>query len=268
MPKIGSRTRKILLGGGAVAILAAPLANAAGEGQPVDGGSRNPSQDSRQSYTRETEIISNVNTYGTRQSNKSDNGGGAVYGCRSKAGGSAKGNEPCVRSTNLADGLAFEFNVNAGALGGLITVGRGGDAAKPFTTNATGVADGLNADRVDGRQGSDLLGKTEKAADADKLDGVDSAEFARAGNFLQARIAANGTDVLSGARPSGTAATAVDADTTRVTFPVDVSSCAITATPGGATPQAVSVAPVTGTPAAVDVNFATERAVVHVQAAC
>ena len=39
---------------------------------------------------------------------------------------------------------------------GLITVGGGGDAKKPFTTNATGVATGLNADRVDGADASAL----------------------------------------------------------------------------------------------------------------
>lgn len=268
MPKLGSRTRKILLGGGAVAILAAPVAGAAGEGQPLDGGARNPSNDTRQSYTRETEVIANVNTYGTRQSNKSDNGGGAVYGCRSKAGGSAAGNEPCLRGTNLADGLAFEFNVNAGALGGLITVGKGGDAAKPFTTNATGVATGLNADRVDGIEGANLLQKTEKAADADKLDGVDSADFARTANFLQARISSNGTDVLSGARPAGTSATAPDADTTRVTFAQDITGCSVTATPIG-DPVAVATAAVDGTPRAVDVNFAGgTRPALNVQVMC
>ena len=47
-----------------------------------------------------------TSTYGTRQSNKSANGGGAIYGCRAKTGA---GNKPCVRASNLADGLAFQF---------------------------------------------------------------------------------------------------------------------------------------------------------------
>src|SRR3712207_850722 len=123
MPKLGSRTKTILLAGGCTAILAAPFAGAAGEGQPLDGGARNPSNNQSQNYTRETEVIANVNTYGTRQSNKSDNGGGAVYGCRSKAGGTPAGNEPCLRATNLADGHAFEFNAATGARAGTITVG-------------------------------------------------------------------------------------------------------------------------------------------------
>jgi hypothetical protein len=139
-----------------VAICVAPFAIAAGEGQPVKGGSRNPSSNASQAYTRETQIIANTSTYGTRQSNKSDNGGGAIYGCRSGAGGSAKGNEPCLRSSNLAQGYAFELESH-GTQGGLITVGNGGDNDKPFTTNATGVADGLNADRVDGKNASDIV---------------------------------------------------------------------------------------------------------------
>ena len=113
------------------------------------GGARNPSSDARRAYTKETEIIANVSTYGTRQSNKSNNGGGAVYGCRSAAGGTPKGNEPCVRASNLADGRAFEFNANGGTEVGAIT---GPATAAPFTTTATGVATGLNADKVDGKR--------------------------------------------------------------------------------------------------------------------
>jgi len=106
-----------------LAVCVAPFAIAAGEGQPVDGGARNPSNNESQSYTRETEIIANTSTYGTRQSNKSDNGGGAIYGCRSGEGGSGKGNEPCIRAVNLAKGYAFEFE-SKGTQGGKITVTR------------------------------------------------------------------------------------------------------------------------------------------------
>ena len=110
-----------------VALMVAPFAGAFGEGNSVRGGARNPSPDARRAYTKETEIIANVNTYGTRQSNKSNNGGGAVYGCRSAAGGTPKGNEPCVRASNLADGRAFEFNANGGTEVGAITgPGHGG----------------------------------------------------------------------------------------------------------------------------------------------
>ncbi len=111
--------------------------------------------------TQETQIIANVATtnantggYSTRQSNKSSTGGGAMYGCRAAA---APENKPCIRANNLANGLAFEFNTTSGTTAGTITAGAGGDAAKPFTTNATGVADGLNADRVDGQNATDIV---------------------------------------------------------------------------------------------------------------
>lgn len=136
-----------------VALLVAPFAGAFGEGNSVRGGARNPSPDARRAYTKETEIIANVNSYGTRQSNKSNNGGGAVYGCRSAAGGTPKGNEPCVRASNLADGRAFEFNANGGTEVGAIT---GPATAAPFTTTAKGVATGLNADQVDGKSADEI----------------------------------------------------------------------------------------------------------------
>ena len=251
-----SRSRGVLLAAGVVAVVGAPaVAVGAGEGSPLDGGARNPANDARQNYTKETEVIANVDTYGTRQSNKSDNGGGAVYGCRSKAGGTAAKNEPCLRATNLNVGSAFEFN-SGGVLGGLITVGKGGDGAKPFTTNATGVATGLNADRVDGRSGEDLLGKTEKAADADKVDGVDGSDLARNSSLLYARVAGDGTTVQS-ARPNSVSATVVDADTTRLTFPTDVDACSFTATQSeGGTPTALSAVPTSGNARAVDVSSA------------
>src|SRR5919112_1435432 len=119
-----------------VAVSATSIAFGAGENRPLNGGARNPSNNATQEYAQETEIIANNGTYGTRQSNKSDNGGGAIYGCRSKAGGTPTNNEPCIRANNLADGLAFEYETN-GALGGTINVAKPGDAAKPFTTNAT-----------------------------------------------------------------------------------------------------------------------------------
>jgi hypothetical protein len=136
-----------------VALMVAPFAGAFGEGNGLRGGARNPSPDARRAYTKETEIIANVNTYGTRQSNKSTNGGGAVYGCRSAAGGTPKGNEPCVRASNLTDGRAFEFNANGGTEVGAIT---GPATAAPFTTTAKGVATGLNADQVDGKSADEI----------------------------------------------------------------------------------------------------------------
>jgi hypothetical protein len=187
-----------------VALMAAPFAGAFGEGNSVRGGARNPSSDARRAYSKETEIIANVNSYGTRQSNKSNNGGGAVYGCRSAAGGTPKGNEPCVRASNLADGRAFEFNANGGTEVGAIT---GPTAAAPFTTTATGVATGLNADKVDGKDATDL-----------------QAKFATV----------TGTTGALGDKRGATASARTGAGVYTVDFDADVSKCARTATIAGA----------------------------------
>ena len=129
-------------------------AYATGEGKPILGGARNPGSDQSKSLSKETQIIASNSTYGTRQSNKSSSGGGAIYGCRSAAGGSANGQEPCIRANNLSSGLAFEF-ATSGTTGGLIT---GKDAnSVPFTTTATGVATGLNADRVDSQSADQIV---------------------------------------------------------------------------------------------------------------
>jgi hypothetical protein len=260
--------KTLLVAGGLMAIAVPAGALAAGEGQPVKGGARNPANDARKNYTRETEIIANVDTYGTRQSNKSDNGGGAIYGCRSKAGGSAQKNEPCIRAVNLNVGNAFEFQTG-GVLGGLITVGRGGDGAKPFTTNATGVATGLNADRVDGREGSDLLGKTEKAADADKVDGIDGADLARAGDLLFAIVDSSGN--VTASRGGEVDASGPTGDNTfTLTFPKDVSACSFTATQRGATAGDVSLSATTGggRNVIVDQDGADAPAAFQVQVLC
>jgi hypothetical protein len=251
MPKLGTRSRTILLAGGATAILAAPFAGAAGEGQPVDGGARNPSNDQSQNYTRETEIIANVGTYGTRQSNKSDNGGGAVYGCRSKAGGTPARNEPCLRATNLADGSAFEFNAQSGASAGTITVGNGGDTKKPFTTNATGTADGLNADRVDGKNADDFVAKS------------DAGQFAQGADLLFARVTAAGE-----ASGRGVAGSSDAGAVTTVTFNRDVNTCSYTVTETGSTPGDTYAAESTGARTVAVTQTGTGDAPFHLQVIC
>src|SRR4051795_7461032 len=126
-----------------------------GEGRSLLLGKRNPSSNPNLALTNETEIIADSSTYGTRQSNKKDgDGGGAIYGCRSNPG-----NEPCIRVNNLKGGRAFEF-VSIGKEAGRIEVG-GDHTGAPFTTNATGVATGLNADQVDGKSASDFAAATQ-----------------------------------------------------------------------------------------------------------
>jgi hypothetical protein len=194
-----------------VALLVTPFAGAFGEGNTVKGGARNPSPDARRAYTKETEIIASVNTYGTRQSNKSSNGGGAVYGCRSRSGGTPTGNEPCVRASNLSDGRAFEFNSSGGPQVGAIT---GPATAAPFTTTAKGVATGLNADQVDGQSASEIVAAAQALNKFAFVNGADGALGEK-----------------RGATTSGRSATGVYS----VDFSSDVSKCARTATVTGTT---------------------------------
>lgn len=167
IPGNSPRTRSVVLAAGVLAVTISPFAVAA-TGDALREGRRNGTT------TRETEIVSNIKSstsqkggYATRQSNLSTSGGGAIYGCRSQAGGSAAKptpQNPCIRANNLSRGYAFEFNAQNGDVGGLFSVGAGGDGKKPFTTNATGVATGLNADRLDGAELTGILGAS--AADA------------------------------------------------------------------------------------------------------
>jgi hypothetical protein len=197
----------ILVSAIGAALLVTPFAVAAGEGRPLDGGARNPSNNQSQAYNRETEIIANTSSYGTRQSNKSGNGGGAVYGCRSGAGGTPRNNEPCVRANNLSQGLAFEFAFE-GAVGGTIDSRVPGATRKPFTTNATGVATGLNADQVDGKSATEIVND------------------AQAQNKFATVTSTGG---LSGGR-GATAAARTAGGTYSVVFTSDISGCALNVT--------------------------------------
>ena len=152
------RTRSVLAATGLLLLGIAPFGVAA-TGDALREGKRNGTA------SRETEIISNnaattksKGGYSTRQSNLSNSGGGAIYGCRSTGG---TNRNPCLRGNNLSTGLAFEFNATNGSTTGTITAGGGGDSKKPFTTNATGVATGLNADRVDGKSAGDIVSEAQ-----------------------------------------------------------------------------------------------------------
>ena len=175
--------RAMIASSAAVAVLAAPLAMAAGEGFPVRIGKRNPA---RGAATQETKIIANsaINTYGTRQSNLGA-GGGAIYGCRAAFGADLANpaqTTPCVRVNNLANGLAFQFVTRSGTTAGLIQAGpsfaTANPDAKPFVTNATGVATGLNADKLDGRDAEQIIAEARQANPAGSSP---SFAFARVG---------------------------------------------------------------------------------------
>lgn len=208
-----------------VLVLGVPsLAVAFGEGNPLRGGARNPSSNPAREYQRETEIIASNSTYSTRQSNKGT-GGAAVYGCRSNPG-----REACLRATNLRGGRAFEFATRGGE-GGRIELGN--PAGAPLTTNATGVAAGFNADRIDGRDG---------------------AELASAGDLLHAAVGANGA-LLVGRGATAAALTSNVGDNFRVTFNRDVSRCSFTVSPvGEPAGEAFGVRPAPDNAAQVVVN--------------
>jgi len=200
----GRTLRYILVGALALAIGIPSVAVGFGEGRSLLLGKRNPSPSASRALNTETEIIASNGTYGTRQSNKRDgDGGGAIYGCRSAAGA-----EPCIRANNLKGGRAFEFET-VGREGGRIETGDTNGA--PFTTNATGTATGLNADRVDGREATD---------------------FTAASDILTAVVAANGT-LERGRGATAAIQTSDPADNYRVTFNRDVSACTYTVSPQG-----------------------------------
>ena len=138
-PGAGRPGRYVVASAVVLAVLVSPFA-VDSTGDLLREGKRNPSNGAA---GHETEFISKTKTYGTRQSNvRSGNGGGAIYGCRSKLG-----REPCVRANNLKSGRAFEFATRGTEAGRIEVKAVGG---RPLTTNATGVATGFNADRVDG----------------------------------------------------------------------------------------------------------------------
>jgi hypothetical protein len=230
--KLRSKGPLVLASAVIIGLLASSFAIASGEGKNLLLGKRNPGSNASAALSSETQIIANNGTYGTRQSNKSDKGGGAIYGCRSKLGGSEKGNSPCIRSSNLADGRAFEFSSNGGTEVGEITSGNAN--AAPFTTNAHGVATGLNADQVDGKGAEDI---TKDATTAAHTDAVATAQ----GLTSFAAVGADGT--LGAAKRGATASARTAEGTYTVTFATDISACAIQVTeatitnPGAAAAQ-------------------------------
>lgn len=197
----------------AVAV-AAPLAVGAGEGSPLKGGARNPA--GGKSFSQETEVIAINPTFGTRQSNKGA-GGGAIYGCRAQNAG--KG---CIEASNLSNGQAFNFRFR-GPVGGTITTNATGPnaaAAKPFTTNAGGVATGLNADKVDGKDADEITKDAVTQSAAQTKIGVVATDGA-----LQ-----NNRGITASARES--------AGQYLVTADADISKCVPSATAYGNAPGA------------------------------
>jgi hypothetical protein len=171
MPK--GQGKYLVLSSLILALLVTPFAFAA-NGDPMIAGGRT-------TFTKITRVLGDSSTYATQQSNlRQGDGGAARYGCRSSAA-----NEYCLLSKNTGGGGSFRFTSANSLLGGIIDVdppqGKTARDAKPFTTNATGVATGLNADEVDGMSATDIV----KAAQAQNPAGA-------APSFAFARVGADG----------------------------------------------------------------------------
>ncbi len=209
-PFASARTTATLV---AVGLVAAPAALAV----PIDIGQRNPAGGA--SATQETQIIANSprGTYGTRQSNKGK-GGGAIYGCRSSLTIASLGNPdvstPCLRVNNLEGGKAFDFVFDTGTVGGIIqsggSINNANPNAAPFITNATGLAKGLNADRVDGQSASQIvaIARIKAGLDADTVDGQSAGQLvatARASKGLDAETVGGQTpaQLIAAAKAGG-----------------------------------------------------------------
>jgi hypothetical protein len=253
MRNIPTRTTGLLLAAAALGLTAAPAALAA----PIDGGDRNPSNNTSVGYTSETQIIGEIaqnagghapgtGGYVTRQSNKSDTGGGAIYGCRAKAG-----TESCVAANNLANGDAFRFQSTESAASiGLLRFGL--DINKtidkpPFLTNGTGLVKNLNADRLDGKSAEDFA---EKSALQD---------YVQKGSLLFASVAANGTIGANRGVPANASAN-VDMSSADPVYTVpflgNLSKCVATASPTGGDPNGELIV---GAPASNGTVTVTER---------
>ena len=156
-----------------------------------------------------TAIVSNTGYYSTRQSNNRENDGGAAsYGCRSNAG-----REACLYVLNHRGGQIFRFVGNGSETAGRIEVrpgsGQTADDLRPFTTNATGVATGLNADEVDGQSAADIV---------------------NASKPLFAAVAANGIATGGRGLAQSAAVQRTGEGAYTVTFASDVRACAYSAT--------------------------------------
>ncbi|MDQ3936707.1 MAG: hypothetical protein M3340_18970 [Actinomycetota bacterium] len=192
--------RYLLLAATCLAVLVAPIAVAQSDGQPVVLGERNPSGTA--GATEETAIVANIGNNGqsTRQSNNAVGGRAAGYGCENNG---MEEINACANYVNRGQGPAAAFRTRGSV---------------PFVirdTNRGRVAN-LNADLLDDREAADFLLKTEKAADADKLDGMDSTEV---GRELFANVDTNGTAAPAlGSRNGATEALRTGAGEYRVDF--------------------------------------------------
>lgn len=199
-------------------------------GDPVLIGKRNAAEG-------QTAMVGTSPSYATRQSNNLETDGGAAsYGCRA-----VLAQEPCLFVLNHRGGEAFHFRARGSERGGYLEVvpptGQTADDVRPFITNATGVATGLNADEVDGKSATDIVADAVAAAQP---------KFAM--------VNAAGTEVTGRGLAQAAAVQKTGTGEYRVTFASDVSKCAFSATESTTTDAgAVAVEPTAGNVNAVEV---------------
>jgi len=235
--------RAALMSALAVGAVAAPLALAAGgspraqpassqatataaaSANPIRGAIHNPPNSA---YSRTTGIFARSEGWTGRLENLGS-GGAATLGCHALAGG-----PPCLGASNQASGLAFSFS-SGGSLGGEILVHN--TTGAPFTTNAHGVAAGLNANYLEGKQANEFQLVNQPAANAEALGGRKAGEYAITGQLLFADVAVGPVvSVIEGHRGATAVTQAPDGSGTAytVTFgTANLVNCSFTASPQG-----------------------------------
>ena len=236
-------TRAALLSGATLALSSAPIALATGltdgsgrggptahtagvaaaGGYAIRGGIHNPA---RSAYYRTTGIFSRNGGWTDRVENLGS-GGATLDACHAPAGGLS-----CLDGYNLSGGLAFMFNTS-GLNGGEILLSN--PNGSPFTTNAHGVATGLNANYLQGVQAAEFQLASKPAANADKLGGQPPSSYVGAGQLLFADVVTAPTLKIENTR--GATAVSQSASAYTVSFGTsNVSKCSYTASPTAAPP--------------------------------
>ena len=152
---------KYLLAGCVVTsvLVAAPLALGAGEGRPLDGGARNPSQ----------QLVAGVHAGDADHRQRLDLRHAPVQQVRRRrwsdlrlsCDAARRRTRACARRTSPTARRSRSTSNGGNQVGSITSANKN---AAPFTTNATGVATGLNADQVDGQSASQIQTAASTAA--------------------------------------------------------------------------------------------------------
>jgi hypothetical protein len=231
----GGWTRATFLAGAGLFAIATPIALGAGgaprsqtgipvataaatQASPIRGGIHNPPNSH---YANTTGVFAKNPSWATRVENVG-HGGAAFFGCHSSAG-----NLPCLDVDNLTGGPTFTFDTTGNTGGEILLTNTNG---APFTTNAHGVAVGLNANFLQGKQANEFQLANQPAANATELGGRPASSYVSTGQLLFA-------DVVPGPKiENGREATSVTSLGTeyKVTFgTLEVNKCSYTASPQG-----------------------------------